>query len=133
MLKYTHSHEWIQVRDDEIGIVGLSLYVQKELSEVVYIDLPKVGRVVCADEAVAVLESTKAAIDIYTPVSGLITRVHSDLQATPSLIHQWNKREEGWLFEIELHSPAELLPLLSPEEYAYLSRPSKGRDETFRS
>ena|SRR3990167_2425274 len=117
-MKYADSHEWIQV-DGEVGLVGISSYAQQELGEIVYIELPKVGKVVRAGDEVAVLESTKAAADIYTPVSGTITRVNETLQSDVSSLNT-DPENTGWLYEIKLSFKDELKDLLDENEYATL-------------
>jgi|SRR5579872_789125 len=116
-MKYTESHEWIKV-EGEIGIVGITSYAQKELGEVVYLELPQVGKVVKGGEEIAVLESTKAAADIYSPVSGEIIATNDSLKQN---VDQVNKapESEGWLYKIKLSHPAELEALL--ERLQYLS------------
>ena len=111
---FTQTHEWIQV-DGKIGTVGISDHAQKELGEIVYIELPKVGQKVNAGEEISVLESTKAAADIYSPVSGKVTSVNEQLKQTPSLINKLP--QSTWLYKIELTHPAELNDLLSHQDY----------------
>lgn len=118
-MKYADSHEWIQV-DGEMGLVGISSHAQQELGEIVYIELPKVGKVVRAGDEVAVLESTKAAADIYSPVSGIIIRVNEILQVDVSSLNT-DPENTGWLYEIELSSKSELKDLLDEDEYAVLT------------
>ena len=114
-MKYTDSHEWIRVYGKE-GLVGISRHAQKELGEIVYIELPEVGKEVKAGEEIAVLESTKAAADIYSPVSGTILRVNEKLKKDPALINT-SPEEEGWIFEVALIAPEELSALMSQEDY----------------
>ena len=117
-MHYTDSHEWIRVKG-KVGVVGISRYAQKELGEIVYIELPKVGATINAGEEAAVLESTKAAADIYSPVSGIITKVNENLRKNITLLNT-SPEEEGWLFEMELINLEEVSSLLSPEEYLAL-------------
>lgn len=114
-MKYTESHEWIEVQG-EMGRVGVSEYAQRELGDIVYVELPSVGRQVKKGEEVVVLESTKAAADVYAPVSGKIVEVNTALRESPDLI---NKEPEGngWLFKIELTETKELKDLLTLESY----------------
>ena len=114
-LKYLESHEWIKV-DGNKGVVGISDHAQREISDVVFIELPKVGRVVKQKEACMVIESVKAAFDIYSPVSGKITRVNEKVQADPGVVNQ-SAYGDGWLFEIEIANPAELNNLLDAKKY----------------
>lgn len=117
-MKYTESHEWI-IAKKKIGRVGISAYAQKELGDVVYIQLPKVGQKVEAGEEVAVLESTKAAADIYSPVSGEITAINPKVAEDPTLLNR-SPENEGWLFEIALSDPSELDTLLDDQQYLHL-------------
>lgn len=114
-MKYTESHEWITVKKN-LGRVGISAYAQKELGAVVYVQLPKIGQRVEAGEEVAVLESTKAAADIYCPVSGEITAINQALVGNPTLLNS-SPEIEGWLFEIALSDASELDSLLNDEQY----------------
>ncbi len=114
-MKFTETHEWIDVIDG-IGTVGITHHAQQELGEVVYIELPAVGKMVRAGEEVAVLESTKAAADIYSPVSGEIVEINQRLH---DFIHEINQmaQTQGWLFKIKVSHAAELENLLSHEQY----------------
>ncbi|MEZ5303666.1 MAG: glycine cleavage system protein GcvH [Verrucomicrobiales bacterium] len=115
-LRYTEDHEWISVSDDGIGTVGITDHAQNELSDVVYVELPEVGREVGAGDQVAVVESVKAASDIYAPVYGEIVEVNSDLENEPGAINA-DPYGEGWIFKIKLNDPSELDDLKSAEEY----------------
>ncbi|MCB1109466.1 MAG: glycine cleavage system protein GcvH [Chlamydiia bacterium] len=110
-MKYTDSHEWYKE-----GKVGISQYAQKELGEIVYLELPKVGQIVQAGEEVAVLESTKAAADIYSPISGTVTAVNEKLKEDVNLLNL-APETEGYLFTIQPSDPTEEEKLLSLEEY----------------
>lgn len=117
-MKFTESHEWIRL-ENGIGTVGITDHAQKELGQVVYIELPAIGKQVKAGQEVAVLESTKAAADIYSPVSGEIVDINQKLG---DFIHQINASAEkdGWLFKIKLSDRAEMENLLKREEYLEL-------------
>ncbi len=110
---FTESHEWLEVQG-KVGIVGITHYAQNELGEIVYVELPKVGRVVKMREEICVLESTKSAVDIYAPVSGKIIAVNEALRENPSLVNQ-KAQSDGWLFKIEIADPKELDQLSSEE------------------
>jgi glycine cleavage system H protein len=114
-MKFTDSHEWIRV-ENGVGTVGITDAAQRELGEVVYVELPSVGKHVKAGQEVAVLESTKAAADIYSPVSGEIIEINQKLL---DFVHHINRsaEQEGWLFKIKLSQPAELDTLLTREQY----------------
>jgi len=120
-MKYTETHEWIRV-EGKIGTVGITQYAQQELGEIVYIELPKVGSKIRAGEEVCVLESTKAAADVYSPVSGKIIAIHEELRTSTQKINQLPETE-GWLYRIELDTLEELKKLLSKTDYDHLLRP----------
>jgi len=104
-LRYAASHEWIQV-EGTVGTVGITDHAQHELSDVVYVDLPKVGALAVAGAVVAVIESVKAASDIYSPASGEVTEVNSALTAKPELVNQ--DPYGAWLYRLKLANPTEL-------------------------
>lgn len=115
MRKFTDTHEWIEIEGD-VGTVGVSEYAQKELGDVVYVELPKVGKAVRAGEEAAVLESTKAAADVYSPVSGTILEVNRALEQASELVNR-SAEADGWLFKIKLSQPGELDKLLDDSSY----------------
>ncbi|MCS6879597.1 MAG: glycine cleavage system protein GcvH [Geminicoccaceae bacterium] len=117
---YTKEHEWIRV-EGGIATVGISEHAQEQLGDVVYVELPEVGREVAAGEPVAVVESVKAASDVYSPVSGRIVDVNRAIADNPALV---NEDAEGaaWFFRIELADPSELGGLMNADAYReYLS------------
>lgn len=120
-MKFTESHEWIAV-ESGVGVVGITHEAQRELGEVVHIELPSLGKEVKAGEEVAVLESTKAAADIYSPVSGKIVAVNEELLKQLEKINAAPEKE-GWLYKIQLSQPAELERLLDRKEYTALVNP----------
>ena len=105
-LRYAASHEWIKT-EGAVGTVGITDHAQQELSDVVYVDLPKVGAQLVAGTTVAVVESVKAASDIYSPVTGEVIEVNSDLVKKPELVNQ-DPYGAAWLFRVKLGNPAEL-------------------------
>ena len=117
-MHFTQSHEWLALKG-HIGTVGITDYAQKELGEIVYIELPKIGQVVKAGQEICVLESTKAAADVYAPVSGKITAINEALKANPSNINK-SAETTSWLFQIELYNPQELDHLLTHDQYKKL-------------
>lgn len=119
-MKYSDTHEWIKI-EGNIGTVGITEFAQKELGEVVYIELPAIGKKVKASEEVAVLESTKAAADIYSPVTGEVVEINQDLNGFSEKINR-SPEEEGWLFKIKLVNLAELDGLLDKRQYLELIR-----------
>ena len=117
-LRYTKTHEWVLV-NDKTAKSGLTEYAQKELSDVVYIELPQIGRKVRQGESIAIVESVKAAFDIYAAVSGEISAVNKKLDTDPSLINA-DCYGDGWLFEIKLSNRAEVTNLLDKNSYAQI-------------
>lgn len=120
-MRFTDSHEWIRL-DKDIGTVGITDYAQKELGEIVYIELPRIGKRVKAGEEVVVLESTKAAADGYTPVSGEIVAINQKLFDFIHLINT-SAEAEGWLFKIKLSDQKEWENLLERKDYQKLVQP----------
>ena len=114
-LKYTSTHEWVSL-SGRTATVGITDHAQKEISDVVFIELPKTDRIIKQKESAMVIESVKAAFDIYAPVSGKITAVNEKLKNNPELVNQ-SPMDKGWLFKIECANPAEFKTLLSHEEY----------------
>lgn len=118
-MKYSESHEWVLI-ENETAVVGISKHAQKELGEVVYVELPKVGDVVEAGKEAAVLESTKAAADIYSPLSGTITEVNELVKENPSLLNS-SPENEGWIFKIAPSDLSQLDSLLDQSQYLHLT------------
>lgn len=117
-LYYAKSHEWLRI-DDSTATVGITDFAQSQLSDITFVELPDVGREVEAGDEVAVVESVKAASDIYAPVAGTIVEVNGDLEDSPDLINS-SPYEDGWLFKIELRKEEDVDNLMSAEEYAEL-------------
>jgi glycine cleavage system H protein len=115
---YTETHEWVTI-EEEIATVGLTSQASKELGDIVYIEFPKVGSFYQEGQPICVLESTKAAIDLYAPVSGTVVKVNREL-AEHAPISFDEVEEGGWLFQIALKHPVELEKLLSLQEYRKL-------------
>ncbi len=114
-MKYTQSHDWISIKGN-IGTVGITKYAQKELGEVVYVELPLVGSIVTSGEEVVVLESTKAAADIYAPLSGKVIKVNTPLTENVAFLNE-QPEGQGWLYQVEFQKEEELSGLKSREEY----------------
>lgn len=114
-LKYAKSHEWAKLETDGTVRVGITDFAQQQLGDVVYVELPEAGRKVKAGEAVAVVESVKAASDIYSPVSGEILAANAALGDAPEAINQ--DAYGAWLFSVKPDNPAELDALLDAEGY----------------
>ena len=117
-LKYRETHEWAR-REGGIAIVGISNYAQEELQDVVYVELPEVGAVIELEQEFGVIESVKAAFNLWTPVSGEIIEVNEELEDAPELINE-HPYSLGWLIKIRMSDPDELANLLSPDEYRTL-------------
>ncbi len=114
-LKYAKTHEWVRVSGD-VATVGITNHAQHELTDVVFVELPEVGRVLKAGEACAVVESVKTASDIYSPVSGQVTEVNQAVVANPALVNT-EPYGGGWFYRAKLSQPAEVNTLLGPEQY----------------
>lgn len=112
-LHYRESHEWV---DSATGLVGITDHAQHELTDVVYVELPKVGAVVKAGDHIAVVESVKAASDIYSPVSGEIVEANEALSADPSLLNT-DPYDKGWICKIKVAEPAETGALMDAASY----------------
>ena len=113
-LKYAKSHEWVRVAG-EVATVGITDHAQHELTDVVFVELPAVGRKLKAGETCAVVESVKTASDIYSPVSGEILEVNQAVVDNPALVN--SEPFGGWFYRIKVSQPAELDALLAPSEY----------------
>lgn len=114
-LRYAKSHEWVRINGD-VATVGITDHAQHELTDVVFVELPNVGRKVKAGEACAVVESVKTASDIYSPVSGDIVGVNKAVVENPALANT-APFSEGWFFQVKLSNAAEVEGLLTPEAY----------------
>lgn len=112
---YTRSHEWVLLKGEE-AIIGISAPFQAKLDEIVYVELPKIGHRVKQGDEVAVLESTKAAIDLTTPLSGTICEVNEGLKADPDLLKRAPEKE-GWIFKLKVDALSELKDFLDSEGY----------------
>lgn len=117
-LKYTESHEWIRVEGDRCR-VGITEFAQSQLADLTFVDLPEVGSSVSAGDEVAVVESVKAASDVYSPLSGEILEVNDELSNSPERINE-DSFGEGWLFVIKPADPADLDGLLDAAAYRAL-------------
>src|ERR1043166_2809761 len=115
-LKYAKSHEWVRVKDG-LATVGISDHAQHELTGVVFVELPAVGRKVKAGEACAVVESVKTASDIYSPVSGEVVAINQKPVDNPALVND-QPYGDGWMFQIKLSDANELASLLSSADYS---------------
>ncbi len=116
---YTKDHEWVRI-DGDIATVGISQHAQEQLGDVVFVELPAVGREVGQGEEAAVVESVKAASDIYAPIAGTVTEGNAALEENPALVNQ-DAEGEGWFFKLQLADPAQTADLMDRAAYdAYL-------------
>ncbi len=118
MKKYAKTHEWVEI-NGKIATVGISDHAQNELGDIVYVDLPEVGKEVKAGESLCSIESVKSASDIYAPVSGKVVEVNTALEDAPETINK-SAEGEGWIVKIELSAPDEVDKLLDKTEYEKL-------------
>lgn len=114
-LRYAETHEWIRL-DGETATIGITDHAQNELTDIVYVDPPKIGSAVAAGQAAAVVESVKAASDIYSPADGEVVEVNEALASNPALVNT-SPYEDGWLFRIRISNPAQVEALKSPDDY----------------
>src|SRR5207249_2384471 len=114
-LKYAKSHEWLRV-SGPVATIGITDHAQHELTDIVFVELPEVGRKIKAGDACAVVESVKTASDIYSPVSGEVTEINKSVVEDPALVNS-EPYTGGWFYKIRLANPAELNNLLGPEQY----------------
>ncbi|MEE3000732.1 MAG: glycine cleavage system protein GcvH [Pseudomonadota bacterium] len=114
-LKYTKEHEWILMHGDT-GTVGISKYAQEQLGEVVFVELPEIGRKFERDDEVAVVESNKAASEVYAPVDGEIMSVNKILESDPTIVNR-DAEGEGWFYQIKPDSPSDFDELMDASEY----------------
>ena len=114
---FLSSHEWMKVEENTIVAVGISDYAQDQLGDIVFVELPELDSEVNQGDEVAVVESVKAASEIYSPVSGRIIEVNSSLEDSPEIVNS-SAFEEGWFFKVEVADSSEFENLLSPEQYS---------------
>lgn len=115
-LLYTESHEWVAEQDDGTFLVGITDHAQRALGELVYVELPEKNTTVSRGDECGVVESVKAASDIYTPLSGEIIEVNETLETMPGVIND-SPYEEGWVYRIKISKKEELDDLLNPDDY----------------
>ena len=115
--KFLSSHEWARQEEDGIVTVGISDYAQDQLGDIVFVELPELDSEVNQGDEAAVVESVKAASEVYSPMSGKIVDLNSSLEDSPEIVNS-SAFEEGWFFKIEITDSSEFENLLSPEEYS---------------
>jgi len=119
-IKYTKDHEYIRIEGD-VAIVGISDYAQSQLGDVVFVELPKLGKTLSKGDEAAVVESVKAASEVYAPVSGEVAEINAALEAQPGAINE-DPEGSGWFMKVKLSDPSELAGLMSEADYkAYLA------------
>lgn len=119
-LKYTESHEWVRIENKK-AIVGITDYAQSKLLDIVYAELPEIGKVIAKKERLGSLESVKAVADFYAPLSGKIIEINEKVQNSPELVNK-DPYGEGWLAVLEITKAEELEELLTPEQYKQLQK-----------
>jgi glycine cleavage system H protein len=113
--RYTKDHEWISV-DGDVGTVGITKYAQEQLGDIVFVELPAVGKAITKGGEAAVVESVKAASDVYAPISGDVVAVNDALSDAPATVNE-DAEGKGWFMKVKLKNPKELDELMSAEQY----------------
>lgn len=116
-LRFLSTHEWVRIEADGTAFIGISDHAQSAMGDLVYVELPEVGAILSAGEELGVVESVKAASDIYAPISGEILAVNDNLSESPDLINN-DPYGDGWICQIQCQDPKELEDLLTAEDYA---------------
>jgi glycine cleavage system H protein len=114
-LKYTSEHEWIKVEDGNVAVIGITAYAQDALGDLVFVELPEIGRKVGKGDNFAVVESVKTAAEVYTPVSGEVVAINDNLSGDPELIKK--SMEEGWIAKIKMTDAKEIDGLMDKKAY----------------
>ena len=122
-LKYTETHEWVKV-DKDIATVGITDFATKQLTDLVYVELPPMGEKATKDSSFGVVESVKAVSDLYSPVSGKVVKVNEKLSKDPEIISQ-DPYGEGWMIKVKIEDQTELDTLMDSEEYEELVKKEK--------
>jgi glycine cleavage system H protein len=123
-LLYTKEHEWIRV-DESIGTIGITDHAQKELGDIVFVELPKAGDHVTANESFGTVESVKAVSEIYSPVTGEVTGVNSKAQSSPEILNT-DPHGDGWLIRVRLSDRREIENLMTADDYEAYIKEKKG-------
>ena len=116
-LRYLSSHEWLRVEDDGTAVVGITDHAQDAMGDLVFVETPELGSTVSASEEAGVVESVKAASDIYAPVSGEIVAINESLEDAPETVNQ-DPYGDGWMFRIKMSDASEVEKMLSADDYA---------------
>ncbi len=115
-IKYSEDHEWIDAKEDDLVVIGITDFAQEQLGDLVYVELPEVGDECTRGDNISVIESVKAASDLVAPVSGSIIEVNSRLEDEPEIVTE-DSMGEGWFIKVKLSDPAELDELMDEEAY----------------
>jgi glycine cleavage system H protein len=115
-LKYSKTHEWVRVEGD-VATIGISDHAQAELGDIVYLDLPEVGRMLSHDDQFGEVESVKAVSELYTPVSGVVVETNTDITQTTEVVNE-DPYGKGWLIRVRMNTPGELADLMDAGDYA---------------
>lgn len=113
---FTEEHEWVEV-DGDVATVGITEYAQSQLGDIVFVEVPEEGRELTKGDEAAVVESVKAASDVYTPASGTVLEGNAELEASPALVNE-DPEGDGWFFRLTLSDPSELEGLMDVDKYA---------------
>jgi glycine cleavage system H protein len=122
-LKYSQSHEWVRIEADGSATIGITFHAQEQLGDIVFVQCPDVGRVLKQGEECGVIESVKAAADLYSPLSGAVTAVNDALDTTPQSIN--DEPYQAWLFKLRPSDPAEVNGLLDASAYEKVAEADK--------
>ncbi len=117
-LKYTKTHEWVKI-EGNVARIGITDHAQSELTDVVFVELPEIGKEVKKGEEVCTIESVKSVAEVYSPLTGKIVNVNKELENSPEKLNK-SPYDEGWLFEMEIKDEKEIDDLLSPDDYRKL-------------
>ena len=115
-IKYSEDHEWVDAKEDDLVVIGITDFAKEQLGDLVYVELPEVGDECTKGENISVIESVKAASDLVAPVSGSIIEVNSRLEDEPEIVTE-DSMGEGWFIKVKLSDPAELDELMDEEAY----------------
>ena len=114
-LRYTKTHEWIQIQNNAV-LIGITDHAQSELTDIVFVELPEVGKVINKDDELCVVESVKSVSEIYSPISGTVIEVNTKLNDSPELINE-SPYDEGWIVKLEIKDKSETTKLLDAQSY----------------
>ena len=117
-LKYTKTHEWVKIKDD-IAVIGITDHAQAELTDIVFVELPEIGKEVTKGDELCVVESVKSVSEIYAPVSGNVVKANNKLEDSPEIVNE-SPYDDGWLVELEIKDKTEGNDLLDAEAYKKL-------------